>query len=293
VKTFVLILALVCVALPAFGRTHLIWVLGNQPLFGRSESRAQFIAQMRQHPEREVLALQALDVDRAVFERGMRSAQSIVTGGWFHLDAMAYYSNGVKISRDVAVPPDTWMWVIHLQRKTVYIPQACGNISTVALAAIESYAKPYPVTSRNKVPTVAQTPVIGLPSAQVAQVTPAPLATPIAASAPRHSRFPWWIFLIPAALIHGNSVSSSSPPLVPPTHPTPTPTPTATGTSIPTPTPTPTVTGTPRPTPTPTPTCTCPTPTPTPTRTATPCPTPKPTPTPCPLATKIPHKESR
>jgi hypothetical protein len=287
-RSFLALLAVACMALPALGATHVITVLGTEPLFGRSESRVAFLALMHKYPERERIALRELGIDQAAFEKAMQTAPSVVTGSPLHLDAMAFYDNGVKIVRDVQIPADTWLWVVHLPRKTVYIPQACGNISTVAAAAVESYVTKAPVRQYPAAIAPVQPAPTTMPSPVVAQATPAAVATPLAPVT--HGRFPWWIFLVPIAFIHGHS-NSSPPPPAPPVSPTPTPTgtpsptPTPKGTPSPPPTPTPTPTGTlPPPTPTPTPTKTpCPTPTPTPTKT--PCPTPTPTKTPCPTPT--------
>jgi hypothetical protein len=301
-RYFLALLTVVCFALPAFGSTHYITVLGTQPLFPMTESRAQFLAMVRKYPDRERAALALLGIDQTAFEQGMRSAKSMVTQAPFKLDAMAYYDGQVKVVHDVAVPTHTYMWVIPMHRKTIYVPQICGNISTLATTAAESYRARGPI-ARTTAPPVVATPFIQTPQPQVAQATP---TVPPIVQAAHHSKFPWWIFLVPVAIVEASHGGSSSSPPVGPT-PTPTPTPTGTPTGIPTPTPTPT--GTPtgiptptptptgHPTPTPTPTCTptgVPTPTPTPTRTPcptptptkTPCPTPKPTPTPCPTATK-------
>lgn len=285
-KYFLAFLVLVCVALPAFGSTHIITVLGTQPLFPKTESRVQFLAVMHQYPERERIALRMLDIDQAAFERGMRSAPSMLTQAPFHLDAMAYYDGRVKVVEDVEVPTHTYLWVLHMRHKTIYVPQLCGNISTVATTGIESYHAAYPLTAQARRPVAAPTPVFPGPSAQVAQATSAPLVTPPAAppAASHGFKFPWWIILLPVALIDASHSSSSSAPPPATTTPTPTPTPVHTPTPTPTPTgtmtPTPTPTPTRPPTPTPTPTCTCrPTPTPTPCPTKTPKPTPTPTPT--------------
>lgn len=279
-KTFVLILALVCLALPAFGKTHMIWVLGTEPLFEKSESRAQFFAQLHKYPEREKLALKALDIDRVAFERGMRSAPSIVTNGPFHLDAMTYYNGGVKVARDVDVPAHTWMWVVHLPHKTVYVPQACGNISSVPTASGDSFSTALPGTAPQRAAMVVQTPEPLAPSPQVAlATTPIPAPTAAVAAVAHHRGFPWWIFLVPIALIHGNngSTDSTPPPIVaiPSGHPSSSPTPSALPSHSPTPTPSASMSPPPTPTPSASP-CHCPTPTP----------TPKPTPTPCPSATR-------
>jgi hypothetical protein len=258
VKAFLILLAAACIALPALGDTHRIWVLGTEPLFARTSSKAQFFAQMRRHPDREAQALKKLGIDRSSFERMLRTAPTIVTGGWFHLDAMAYYSNGVKVTYDVAVPPDTWMWVVHMRRETIYVPQACGNISTVAVAAVESYATSFPVTSRQRALVASHARTANLPLPQVTQVASVPFPTPPASIA-HHGKFPWWIFLVPGAFIHGHSSSGAAllPIVTPSSSPSPSPSPSATATPCPTPKPTPT-----------------------------PCPTPKPTPTPCPSGTK-------
>jgi hypothetical protein len=278
VRAFLIVLACVCIAMPALGETHRIFVLGTEPLFARSSSRSEFLALVHRYPLREAGALKRLGIDRGSFERAMRTAPSIVTGGWFHLDAMAYYSNGVKVAYDVAVPPDTWMWVVHLPRKIVYVPQACGNISIVAVAGVESYATSFPVTARPHPAQVLRTPAGAPPLPQATQVAAVPYPTSVAAPA-RSGRFPWWVFLIPIAFIHGHSSSNSSTPTS-----TPTAGPTATPTvAPPTATPTPSPTATPTATPTSTP---IPTPTPTPTKTPCPTPTPKPTPTPCPTKTR-------
>jgi hypothetical protein len=272
-RAFLIVLTCVCIGMPALGETHRIFVLGTEPLFARSSSRGEFLALAHRYPQREASALKRLGIDRDSFERAMRTAPSIVTGGWFHLDAMAYYSNGVKIAYDVAVPPDTWMWVVHLPRKIVYVPQACGNISIVAVAGVESYATSFPVTARRQPAQVVHTPAGVAPLPQTTQVAAVPYPTPVAA--PAHGgEFPWWVFLIPIAFIHGHSSSNSS---------APTPTPSAGPTTTPTATPTGTATPTSPPTATPTPTPTK-TPCPTPTPTKTPC--PMPTPTPCPTKTR-------
>jgi len=296
-RYFLALLTVVCFALPAFGSTHYITVLGTEPLFPMTESRTQFLAMIHKYPDRERAALELLGIDQTAFEQGMRSAKSMVTQAPFKLDAMAYYDGGVKVVHDVAVPTHTYMWVIPMHRRTVYVPQICGNISTLATTAAESYRAHGPI-ARTTAPPVLATPFIQTPQPQVAQATVPPIV-----QAAHHAGFPWWIFLVPVAIVEathsGPSSSPSSPPVGPTTTPTPTPTPTGTPTGEPTPTPTPTPTGTPTgvPTPTPTPTCTptgAPTPTPTPTKTPcptptptkTPCPTPTPTPTPCPTATK-------
>lgn len=263
-RSFLVLLAVACMALPALGATHVITVLGTAPLFGRSESRLAFLALMHKYPERERIALRELGIDQRAFEKAMQTAPSVVSGSPLHLDAMAFYDNGVKVIRDVQIPADTWLWVVHLPRKTVYIPQACGNISTVSAAAVESYVTTTPVRPQPAAIAPVQPAPTTIPSPAVAQATPATVATPLAPVT--HGRFPWWIFLVPIAFIHGHS-NSSPPPPAPPLSPTPTPT----GTPSPTPM------GTPPP-PTPTPTGTPPPPTPTPTKT--PCPTPTPTRTP-------------
>ena len=301
-KAFLVIFALACLALPAFGKTHVIWVLGTEPLFRATQSRAEFIQVMHQYPEREKLALQMLGIDRAAFEQGMAKAPNITTQGLFHLDAMAFYTDRVKVVHDVEVPAGTRMWVVHLHGKTVYVPQKCGNISTVPAAAVESFATSAPQAAplRAAQPGAAPTvPPVPASPAAVAQAVP---AGPVVVAAARHARFPWWIFLIPGILIHGGGGNSSSPPPVihsmPPSptpsgsaspHPSPSasipasPTPTPSASASPTPTPsasaspTATPSSTPRPSPTPTPSCGCPTP------------TPKPTTTACPTPTKTPH----
>lgn len=247
----------------------MIQVLGTEPLFAKAESRTQFLAVMRMYPDRERIALSMLGIDRGEFERGMQSAKSIVTQAPFHLDAMAYYDGRVKVTHDVDVPAHTYMWIFSVRHKTVYVPQLCGNISTVTAAGIESYQAHFPVTALT--PKKISPPVLGGPSPQAAMPTTVPVATPLAQQpATAHGfKFPWWIILLPVALIHGgHSSSSSTPPPVGPT-PTPTPSPTSTQTGPPTATPTPTPTGTA-----------------TPCSTPTPRPTPKPSPTPCPTATK-------
>ncbi|GEM_PF-1838328 len=279
-RYFFVIFICMCIGLPAFGSTHYIQVLGTQPLFPTTQSRTQFLEMTQKYPERERAALAMLGIDRAAFEKGMRSAQNMVTTAPFRLDAMAYYDGRVKVVHDVAVPTHTYMWVIRMRHATIYVPQICGNISTVAKTGVESFrSTPRPVARITPAPFIP-TPLAQTPQ-QVAQATP--VATPPVVAAAHHSRFPWWIFLIPVALIDA-SHSSSSTPL--PAGPTPTPSSHPTFTPTPTPTPTGPPTATPTPTPTATPTKTpCPTPTPTPTKT--PCPTP--TPTPCPTRTKAGH----
>src|SRR5579872_919553 len=300
-KAFLVILALACLALPAFGKTHVIWVLGTEPLFRATQSRAEFIQVMHQYPEREKLALQMLGIDRAAFEQGMAKAPNITTRGLFHLDAMAFYSDRVKVVHDVDVIAGTRMWVVRLHGKTVYVPQKCGNISTVPVAAVESFATTAPQAApvRAAQPGTAPT-VPPVPASPAAVVQGAPGAGPVAVAAAHHAKFPWWIFLVPGILIHGGGGNSSSPPPVihsmPPSptpsgsvspHPSPsasipaspTPTPSERPSATPTPSERPSATPTPseRPTPTPTPSCGCPSP------------TPKPTATPCPTPTKTPH----
>jgi len=265
-RIFLIALAVVSLALPAFGKTHVIKVLGTQPLFGMCSSRDQLFVLMRRYPERETIALNALGLDRAEFERALRSAQNVITGGPLHLDAMAYYWGGVKIVRDVQLPPHTRLWVSHLSHKTVYVPQLCGNISTVAVAAVGAYRAGFGVTARTD---THPTPFAGgvAPGAALA-TSPAVGLTPSSAESPKaiagvpttgggvpaavhHGRFPWWIFLIPVALTHGGSGGSGGgahvPFIIPPV-----------GSSS------------------------SPSPSPSPSRTPCPSPTPKPTPTPCP-----------
>jgi hypothetical protein len=232
--------------MPALGGTHVIRVLGTEPLFGTCASRDQFFAFMRQYPQREAIALNALGLDRVEFERAMRSAQNVVTGGPLHLDAMAYYRNGVKIVRDVQIPAHTRLWVTHLPHKTVYVPQLCGNISTVALAAVGAYHASFPVSAREG---AQPTPFADGAAPAVALATSAALVTtPVPASAgppAHHGKFPFWIFLIPIALIHGNSGSTGSIhapiliPVAPSSSPSPSPSPIASRTPCPSPTPRP------------------------------------------------------
>ncbi|HXN08529.1 MAG TPA: hypothetical protein VN860_02580 [Candidatus Acidoferrales bacterium] len=294
-RIFLIALAVVSFALPAFGKTHVIKVLGTQPLFGACSSRDQLFALMRKYPERETIALHALGLDRAEFEQAMRSAQNVITGGPLHLDAMAYYWGGVKIVRDVQLPPHTKLWVSHLPRKTVYVPQLCGNISTVAVAAVGAYRAGFGVSAR--APTQPGpfaggiAPNASLATSPAAGLTPSSVVSPKAIAgipttgggvpaAVHHGGFPWWIFLIPVALIHGGSGGSSgggshAPFIVPPvgssSSPSPSPSPSASTLHSPSPSPSPSPS-----------VSKLPSPSPSPSRTPCPSPTPKPTPTPCP-----------
>jgi hypothetical protein len=260
-KWFLILLALVSLAIPAFGGTHIIQVLGTEPLFGTCASRDQFFAFMRQYPQREAIALKALGLDRVEFERAMRSAQNVVTGGPLRLDAMAYYRNGVKIVRDVQIPAHTRLWVTHLPHKTVYVPQLCGNISTVVVAAVGAYHASFPVSAQvGAQPTPfagGAAPAAALATSAALVTTPVPsLAGPPSnasvpttrggvPSAAHHGKFPFWIFLIPIALLHGNSGSTGSIhapiliPVAPSSSPSPSPSPIASRTPCPSPTPRP------------------------------------------------------
>jgi len=277
-RIFLLALAVVSFALPAFGKTHVIKVLGTQPLFGACSSRDQLFALMRRYPQRETVALNALGLDRLEFEQAMRSAKNVVTGGPLHLDAMAYYWGGVKVVRDVQLPPHTKLWVSHLSHKIVYVPQLCGNISTVAVAAVGAYRAGFAVTARpgaHPVPfaggvapgaALATSPAVGLtPSSAVSPkaIAGVPTTGGGVPSAAHHGGFPWWIFLIPVALIHGGSGGSSgggahAPFIIPPVGSSSSPSPSPSGSR--------------------------PSPSPSPSPSRTPCasPTPKPSPTPCP-----------
>jgi hypothetical protein len=269
-RIFLIALAVVSIAIPAFGETHVIKILGTEPLFGTCSSRDQLFTLMERYPEREAIALQALGLGRAEFERGLRSAQNVITGGPLHLDAMAYYRGGVRIVRDVQLPPHTKLWVAHLRHKTVYVPQLCGNISTVAVAAVAAYRAGFGVSANEpKHPTRfagAVGPQAALAKSQGAKLTPSSAPSPKAIagvpttggavpSTVHHGGFPWWIFLIPVALIHGGGGSSGGGAhipviLIPP------------GSSS------------------------SPSPSPSPSRTPCPSPTPKPSPTPCPSHTR-------
>jgi hypothetical protein len=240
VRAIFTLFAVVCLALPAFAKTHVINVLGTYPLFGASQSRTQFIALMNRHPERENAALTALGIDRAAFERGIRSAPSVVTGAQFHLDEMAYYSDGVKVVRDVEIPTHTWMWVVRLPRKTVYIPQLCGNIATVGKAAVAAYESSFPVSALQHAPLG---PIAGVAVAPIPLSTLVPIAPAALVPVATHGKFPWWIFLLPAALLHGSTGSTGSipPPIIaPPVRPSSSPSPTSTPCPSPTPKPPPT-----------------------------------------------------
>ena len=223
-RLFLIALAVVSIALPAFAKTHVIKVLGTEPLFGSCSSREQFFALMRRYPERETIALNALGLDRAEFERGMRTAQNVTTGGPLRLDAMAYYWGSVKVVRDVQLPPHTRLWVSHLSHKTVYVPQVCGNISTVAVAAVGAYREAFPVSARagthpTKLFAGAAGPQAAIGTSPALGVTPSSVESPKAVAgvpttgggvppAVHHGGFPWWIFIIPVALIHGGGSSS-------------------------------------------------------------------------------------
>jgi hypothetical protein len=268
-RLFLIALAVVSIAIPAFGETHVIKILGTEPLFGACSSRDQLFALMQRYPERETLALGALGLGRAEFERGLRSAQNVTTGGPLHLDAMAYYRAGVRIVRDVQLPPHTKLWVARLRHKTVYVPQLCGNISTVAVAAVAAYKAGFGVTARPPPHPTRFAGALGpqepLASSPGAKATPSATASPKAIagvpttgggvpSAAHHGWFPWWIFLLPVALIHGGGGSGGGAHvpiiLIPP------------GSSS------------------------SPSPSPSPSRTPCPSPTPKPSPTPCPSRTR-------
>jgi len=262
-RLFLIALVVVSIALPAFGETHVIKVLGTEPLFGTCSSRDQFFALMRRYPERETIALNALGLDRAEFERGMRSAKNVTTGGPLHLDAMAYYLGRVKVVRDVQLPPHTKLWVSHLSHRTVYVPQLCGNISTVAVIAVGAYRAAFPVSARAGAhPT---TPFAGARGPQAALATTPPVGVrPSSAESPKavagvpttgggvpsaahHVGFSWWIFLIPVALIHGGGGSTGGGAHVPiilirpgsSSSPSPSPSPSRTPCPSPTPKPTP------------------------------------------------------
>ena len=287
-RLFLIALAVVSIALPAFGKTHVIKVLGTAPLFGSCSSREQFFALMRRYPERETMALNALGLNRAEFERGLRSAQNVTTGGPLHLDAMAYYRGGVKVVRDVQLPPHTRFWVSHLSHKTVYVPQVCGNISTVAVAAVGAYRAAFPVSApagMHPIKPFAGSPQAALATSPAVAVTPSSVQSPKAVAgvpttgvppAVRHGGFPWWIFLLPVALIHGGGGSPAHVPIIfiPPgssssPSASPSPSPSASPSASPSPAPAPSRSPSPSPSPAPS-------------RTPCPRPTPKPSPSPCP-----------
>jgi hypothetical protein len=236
-KYFLAVFITICLALPALGSTHYISVLGTEPLFAATATRAQFLAELKRHPQRERAALALLNIDRAAFERDIRSAPSMVTSGPFRLDAMAYYRGTVRVTYDVAVPAGTSMWVIRLPHRTVYVPKICGNISIVATRGIESYrSTPLPLSRINAplapVKPLARTPQ-GQPQARLPRV-------PGTAARIHHPKFPWWVLLVPVVLIEASHHSTSSPaphalptPVAVPTH-TPCPTPKPTPTSCPT-----------------------------------------------------------
>lgn len=262
-RIFLIALALVIVALPAFGKTHVIKVLGTEPLFGTCSSRDQLFMLMRKYPQRETVALRALGLGREEFEHALRSAQNVTSGGPLHLDAMAYYWGGVKIVRDVELPPNTKLWVSHLPRRTIYIPQLCGNISTVAVAAVGAYREGFGITARSgahPAPLAAGVgPNAALATAPAVGLTPSSLASPkviagvpgggAAPPAAHRGGFPWWIFLIPVALIHGGGGGSGGgahvpifiiPPVSSSSSPSPSPSPSKTPCPSPTPKPSPT-----------------------------------------------------
>ncbi len=237
--------------------------LGAGPILTPSNTRAALVDKIRASERfataEKDLGLNAVQI-RQFNERLPKATYVILPR---HLDRMAYYSNGIKILRDVTIPAETKGWTLDVSGAHIFIPQTCSNISVVfvrgKVAATIAHAPLVVVASPAAIPTPSPTPT--------ATPIPALPASPEVAPVIHHTSGWLGLLLLPLFFIHSGG-DTSSPSLSPPVYaPTPTHKPTSTPTPLPTPTPVPTKTP-------------CPTPTPTPTKT--PCPTP----TPCPTKTK-------
>lgn len=129
-----------------------------------------------------------------------------------HLDAMAYYSRGVKVLRNVTIPAHTKGWEIDLNGLSVYVPQACGNLSIVRRVVLLSPPTALPHTSAavaipSPSPVPTNSPTVA-PTGPVFDQTKFAIETPPAQT--HHNRFPWWLaFLLLPLAFHDNHGNSS------------------------------------------------------------------------------------
>src|ERR1700680_19863 len=255
------IAAMLLLLAPTTVSAVVITKLGAGPILTPSDTRAALVDKIRTS-ERFAIAERDLGLKAAQirqFNERLPKANYIVLPR--HLDKMAYYSNGIKILRDVTIPAETKGWTLDVTGAHIFIPQTCSNISLVfvrGVAAAITHAPLVVVPSPAAIPTPSPTPTV----APAPTLTPAPAATPPVAPVTHHTSAWLGLLLLPLFFIHSggdtDTTSLSQPIYAPtPTHKPTTPTP------LPTPTPVPTNTP-------------CPTPTPTPTKT--PCPTPPPCP---------------
>jgi len=232
--------------------------LGAGPILTPSNTRAALVHKIRTSERfataENDLGLSAVQIRQ--FNERLPKANYVILPR--HLDEMAYYSNGIKILRDVTIPAETKGWTLDVAGAHIFIPQTCSNISLVFVRRVAATIVHAPlVVAAPPSPAAIPTP----------SLTPAPTPTPVPAAAPpvapvtHHTSGRLGLLLLPLFFIHSGGdtgTTSLSPPIY---APTPTHKPTTTPTPVPTKTP-------------------CPTPTPTPVKT--PCPTP----TPCPTKTK-------
>jgi len=250
------IAAILLLLAPTTASAVVITKLGAGPILTPSNSRAALVDKIRMSyrfaTAEKDLGLNAVQIRQ--FNEGLPKANYVILPR--HLDDMAYYSNGIKILRDVTIPAETKGWTVDVPGAHIFIPQICSNLSvvfvrrgvaaTIVHAPLVVAAPPSPAAIPTPSLTPAPTPA------------PTPTATPMVAPVTHHTSGWFGLLLLPLFFIHSGG-DTGTPSLSPPIYaPTPTHKPTTTPTPVPTKTP-------------------CPTPTPTPTKT--PCPTPTPCPT--------------
>lgn len=196
-----LLAACLLVSYPAAATTHRVH-LGAAPLFGRLQSRADLVAKYEswRYGPRAIDAETALGLDvqqRLELGRSLSRAKYVILPR--HLDAMAYYSDGVHVIWDVEIPALTKGWEVDIRREKVFIPAVCGNIAIVKV--VEGVRKAPMMPSQIPNPSPSPTPSSFAAVAPEATAAPQVQFTLAPTPAPKYHRFPWWIVLLGAPFL--------------------------------------------------------------------------------------------
>jgi len=220
----VFILAIIFMLFSAQGNAQtVITKLGTAPLIGPITSRDQLVGMIAPYSSYN-LGQRWADAESAL---GLTESQAAdLNLGLFgapygvlptHLDAMAYYSGGVMVLHNVTIPAGTKGWQLVIAGATIYIPQACGNLSVVyhKKVVIQPQKRAAPIVLSAPVTATVEPPQTAPPIPTTQEQMP---ATPTPAPATRHCRVCFGLFLIPLFFfVHGSDHSDTLVPLPRPT----------------------------------------------------------------------------
>ena len=244
-SAFVLSYALTVAPLQA--QTHVITTLGGTPLLGTLSSRAQLQSAALSLRDRFHAAARELGLNEKDFrelQAGLGSARYVVVPR--HLDAMAWYSGGTRVTSDVIIPPDTRGWEVDIRHAgklvRVFIPAICGNLSilrenmprlarkpkigtgvaayAVSASTERAVAPAHPATAT--LPPTTPSPAGAHPS-QTTPPTPVVVGIHPPPAATHAHRFPWFIIPLILPLLFSGGGSHGSTPAVAPPPPSPAP----------------------------------------------------------------------